>query len=478
MTKPEPERLAAGAEQAGLAPVDEGGLPAPQRHWAVLVILLGLGLAVLDGSVVTLALPTIAAELGIAESATIWLISANQLALLCLLLPVASLGYQIGYKRMYLIGVAAFALSAVLCVLAQDLWTLILGRALQGAFSATLMTSTTVLMRRTYPFSLLGQGIAMNALVVGTASVAGPSVAALLLSLLSWHWLFGISIPFGALVVWLGLRHLPPDPVGEQHDRVNWLDVVLNISTFGLFFWGFKLLAEEVASGGLAAQWLQPAMLMLLGALVGYVYVQRQRRQAEPILPLDLLRIRLFSLSVGSSVSAFAAQMISLITLPFLLLVILQRSTLQTGLLISVWPLASVLTAPVAGRLIGTFSSARLGLAGMLLLALGQLLLALMPADVSPADMAWRLAICGVGFALFQSPNNHTIITSAPASRSGAAGGMLSGARLTGQSLGAALAAGIFALFPPTVSGSGPQWCFAVATGFAVAAALLSNARE
>lgn len=470
--------VALASRPSGSEACNEGGLPAPQRFWSVLVILLALGMVVLDGSLITMALPTIARDLGIAESSIIWLISSYQIAVLCLLLPAASLGDRLGHKRLYLWGIAAFGTAAILCVLAESLWMLVLGRTLQGAFSAAVMTANTVLLRRTYPLSQLGRGISLNALVVGTAAVAGPSFAALMLSVFSWHWLFGITIPLSVLVVWLGLRFLPPDPPPQPHETVRWLDVLLNISMFALLFWGFKVLAEEVAVQGMGAHWLTPGLLMLVGAVVGVVYVRRQRSLHEPLLPLDLLRIPVFALSVGSSLTAFAAQMMGFIALPFLLLVILERGALEAGILVSVWPLASVATAPISGRLIGRYSSATLGGIGMVLFALGLLMLALMPAQVGFWNMAWRLALCGVGFALFQSPNNHTIVTSAPAHRTGAAGGMLSGARLTGQSLGAALAAGIFALFPPTSSALGSPWSFAIATAFALLAAALSMARK
>ena len=454
------------------------GLPMPARFWSVLVILLGLGMCVLDGSLVLMILPAIAKGLQISDAETIWIISGYQVALLCLMLPIASLGEKLGQKKIYLIGVAAFSAAALIAVFSQNLLWLVLGRTLQGVFSATIMTSTAVLMRRTYPASILGRGIALNALVVGSASVAGPAVASVLMMVFSWQWLFALPIPFAFAIVWLGLRYLPNDPKHLANEPISWLDVLLNIGMFGLVFWGFKMFASQIAKSDLGAgHWMGPVGLMAAGIAVGVFYVHRQKRMEHPMLPLDLLRIPVFSLSVCASVSAFAAQMLSFVALPFLLLVSRQLTGLEAAIMISIWPLASVATAPISGRLIGKFSSATLGFVGMMVFALGLFCMALLPEHASHVNTGWRLVICGIGFALFQSPNNHTIITSGPIARTGAAGGMLSGSRLTGQAIGAAIAAGVFVWYPPAINERGLVICFAGSVAFAVVAAFFSLSR-
>ena len=195
-----------------------------------------------------------------------------------------------------------------------------------------------------------------------------------------------------------------------------------------------------------------------------------------PLFPLDLLRIPVFALSMASSVGAFAAQTLAYVALPFLLLESFGRTPLQAGLLITAWPLAIVLVAPLAGRLIGRYPDGLLGGVGLAIFASGVALLALLPAQPSDLDMVWRMALCGAGFALFQSPNNHTIVTTAPLERSGAASGMLGTARLTGQTLGAILLAAIFGVWPPS-SGQGEMWAMWLAAGFAALAAVSSTLR-
>jgi DHA2 family multidrug resistance protein-like MFS transporter len=168
--------------------------------------------------------------------------------------------------------------------------------------------------------------------------------------------------------------------------------------------------------------------------------------------------------------------MLAYIALPFLLLDTYGRSHLQAGLLITAWPLAIVAMGPIVGRLIGRVPDGLLGGIGLGLLATGLALLAVLPAQPSNADIAWRMAVCGLGFGLFQSPNNHTIVTSPPPHRSGAASGMLGTARLTGQTLAAVLLAGIFSVWSPH-DGRGPVIALTLAAACAAVAGVCSTLR-
>ncbi|GCL61782.1 MFS transporter [Pseudaquabacterium pictum] len=411
------------------------GLPTPARHWAMATVLLGIGLSVLDATMVTLALPGIVRDLRISESDGVWLLNAYQLAVLVLLLPLAMVGDLFGYRRVYLAGVALFALASLASVLATSATQLALARALLGAGAAGVFAVNAALVRLIYPARLLGRGIAINSAVVAVASVAGPAVAAGILSLASWHWLFALNVPIALGLLLLAWRSLPPNrspaPVGT---RIPWLDGLLNAAMFLLLFLGVQRL---VPHGQLPAAPTLAAGLIAAGVVVGVVYVRRQRRQAVPLLPVDLLAIPVFRLSMCTSVAAFGAQTLAAVALPFLLLDGLQRSAGQVGWLLAAWPAGTVLSAPLAGRLIGRVPSGLLGGIGLGLLALGLAGLALLPAHPSGLALAGWLGVCGIGFGLFQSPNNHTIVTSAPAHRSGGAAGMLGTARLTGQSIGA-----------------------------------------
>lgn len=472
--------VASAAEAAGGTAPD--GLPQPARLRAMLVIILGLTLSVLDISIVNLALPGIARELQADASSAIWIVNAYQLAALVLLLPLAALGDRLGYRRVYLVGMAVFTMASVGAMLATSLNGLILARALQGAGSAGIMSVNAAMVRLIYPRALLGRGVALNSLVVAGATMAGPSVAAAILSVASWPWLFALNLPLGIFTLWLGRRALPFNPAkaGGSGQPIALLDVALNIAMFTLIFIGVERLGVRVEgaaattaqAGGAATGWL----LLAAGLAVGVVFLRRQWPLAAPLFPVDLLRIPVFALSMGASVGAFCAQMLAFLALPFLFLEVQGRSHVEAGLLMTVWPLAIVLVAPIAGRLIGRIADGLLGGVGMAVFAAGLLLLAWQPAHAAAWDIAWRMALCGAGFALFQSPNNHTIVTTAPLHRSGAASGMLGTARLTGQTLGAVLLAGIFAVWTGH-DGRGESVALMVAAASAVLSGISGSLR-
>lgn len=457
----------------------QDGLPARERLPALLVIILGIVMAVLDGTIVNLALPDITRELNATPAQSIWVINAYQVATLALLLPLATLGDIVGYRRVYLAGMAVFTLASAACALADSLTTLALARVLQGLGAAGIMSVNTALVRLIYPKHLLGRGIAINSLVVATASVAGPSIAAGILSVGSWPWLFALNVPFGLLSLWLGRKALPQNTAKAEGLKLSPLDVLLNALMFGLVFLGVDGLGvrvEAVPGGAAAASLWLPLAELAAGIVIGVIYVRRQLAQPVPLFPLDLLRIPVFALSMGTSIGAFCAQTLAYVGLPFLLLGSYGFSHLQAGLLLTAWPLAIVVTSPVVGPLIGRYSGGLLGSMGMALLALGLVLLAVLPPQPSQLDIVWRMVLCGIGYGLFQSPNNHTIITSAPPHRSGGASGMLGTARLTGQTLGAVLLAMIFAMFDPQ-GGHGSFVALWLAAGFAALAGVCSGLR-
>lgn len=461
-----------GAER-GVAP---DGLPQPQRNIAMAVILLGLVLCVMDSTMMNMALPQVARQWQVDPAQTLWVVNANQIASLVLLLPLAALGDRMGYRRVYLWGMVVFGVASVGALLAPSLHWLIVARALQGLGAAGVLSVNASLVRLIYPRAQLGQGMALNSLTVALAFVAGPAVAAAVISLGDWRWLFALHLPMALMVSWLGMRALPrpvQSPAQAQQPPLSWLDAVLNMVMFAALFLGVDRLSHWQPDSSLwpAALWLA------LGVSVGAWYLRRQRQLVQPMFPLDLLRIPVFALSMCASIAAFCAQTMAFLALPFLLMEARGMPAGKAGLLISAWPLALAVAAPWVGRLIGRRSAAQLGAVGMALFAAGLWSLAALPEHAPPWDVVWRMALCGVGFAWFQSPNNFTIVTSAPFHRSGAASGMLGTARHVGQGLGAVLLAAAFMLWSKQ-PGQAEQYALAVSGCFAVLAGCFSLLRK
>jgi len=210
-------------------------------------------------------------------------------------------------------------------------------------------------------------------------------------------------------------------------------------------------------------------MVTLIG---GYFLCRRQVRMPVPLLPVDLLRLPIFALSAGTSICSFIAQTAAFIALPFSL----QRigfSAVDTGLLMTPWPLATAIVAPISGKLSDRYPAGLLGLLGLLAFGVALALLAVLPAGADVMDVVWRMVLAGAGFGLFQSPNNRTMQSSAPRERSGGASGMQSVARLLGQTTGAAFTAIAFSRFAPGGAGAA-LWLGAF---FSILGALVSAVR-
>ncbi len=439
------------------------GLPLPRRYWSMVTIIMVIAMSVLDSTIVNVALPSIARDFGVSAATSIWVINGYQIAILIAIIPLASLGEIVGYRRISQTGLIVFTIASLACAFAHTLLELTLARAVQGLGAAGMMSVNAALVRFTYPSRMLGRAIGINALVVATSAAVGPTLGSGVLAIADWRWLFFINVPIGIVAATIARFALP---YTERTPRpLNHAGVILHVATFGLLIAGLQSLAHEEAK--------LVAMLQIAAACVfGAMLVRHELYRKSPLLPFDLLRIPIFSLSLATSLCSFFAQMAAFVALPFEIQR-LGRSAVETGLLMTPWPVAIAIAAPIAGRLADRYPAAILGGIGLMTLSAGLALLAAFPADGTALDLMWRMALCGLGFGFFQSPNNRTLISSAPRSRSGAAGGMLSTVRLLGQTVGAAVVAVLFR----THMESGAKIALVASAVMALIAALFSLSR-
>jgi len=445
------------------APPRADGLPVPRRYWSIAAIILAVTMSALDTTIVNVALPSLAHDFHSSNAASVWVVNAYQVTILMALLPLASLGEIVGYRRIYQCGLGIFTVASLGCALAPSLTVLCIARVVQGFGAAGIMSVNPALIRFTYPSQMLGRGIGINAFTVATAGALGPTIAAAILSVTQWRWLFAVNVPIGIVAITIALYSLPENQRSER--SVNYAGAALQAATFGLLLTGLQSLARDSVT---FLTWAAIAG----GCLLSVILVRHEIDRAAPLIPFDLLRQRIFSLSVATSIGSFMAQMAGLIALPFEIQR-LGHSAAETGLLMTPWPVGVALAAPVAGRLADRYPAGILGSAGLLALATGLVLLALFPNTGSSTDLAWRMALCGLGFGFFQSPNNRTLLSSAPPARAGAAGGMLATARLLGQTSGAA---GVAILFRAS-SENGSNLALWAGAGIALAAAGVSVSR-
>lgn len=439
------------------------------NYIAVIAVLIVLIMTVLDVTVVNVALPVLAGEFGISDSYAVWIVTAYQLVITMLLLPMSSIGDRYSYRKCFLAGVTVFTLASAMCALSQSFGMIIAARALQGVGAAGVMGVNIALTRLIYPREVLGRGLALNAMVIAIATAAGPTIAGAILSVASWHWLFIINVPFGIVAFIMGKKLLPANPQKKTEGHFDILSAILNAVVFGLIFLSIGNFARK-------GDVLINTCMLVAGVVTGIFYVRRQLHMEAPMLPVDLFRIRLYSLSISTSVCSFIAQNLAMIALPFIFLNSYGFSEITTGLLMTPWPLATMIVSPLAARYVEHHNAGVTAACGMAVYALGVLLLMFVPdGDVTEWDIAWRMALCGVGFGLFQTPNNIVMVMATPVNRSGGAGGMQSTARLVGQTLGATFVTIIFALMSGVFVSV--HVCLWTALTFAVIAGLFSLSR-
>jgi len=395
-------------------------------------------------------------------SATVWIVNAYQVAIMLPLLPLASAGDIFGYRRVYLAGLALFGLASLGCALASSIEMLVFMRVIQGLGAAGVMSVNMALVRFIHPINRLGYGIGINAVIIAVSAAAGPTLASFILAIGSWPWLFAVKVPIAFLAFAVGLYVLPKTPrASHPFDVVSGL---LSAVTFGVLIFFIDASAHDAPPLLLAGEFV-------LMASAGFVLFQRQIAMPLPLLPIDLLRLPIFALSVGTSICSFLSQTLAFIAIPFHMQAI-GYSAVDTGLLMTPWPLATAVLAPIAGRLSDRYPAGLLGLIGLLAFAAGLTALVLLDGRTGTLDIVWRMALAGAGFGLYQSPNNRTMQASAPRRRSGGASGMQAMARLLGQTVGAALTAFAFARFV-----DGAVVAMWLAVGFAALGAIVSAIR-
>lgn len=438
-------------------------LDGPRRAVAVSAVLTAMSLVVLDAGMANVALPTMARSLHASPAAVVLVVTSYQTALVMALLPCAALGDSLGHRRVFAWGVALFVAASILCALAPSLPWLIGARFVQGLGGAAVMALGVALLRACVPPAMFGEAISWNALTVALASAASPAIGSLILVGLGWPWLFLVNLPLGATAL-LAARALPA--TGGTGRRIDALSVALNGVAFAALVIGAEILPRSPWPAG---------VLFVIAALALLTLVRRETPKPVPMIPLDLLRSRGLRISVIASVCCFTGQTAGLVALPFHLQHDLGQSPLDVGLYMTAWPLSVAATAMVAGRLSDRVSTIWLCAIGASCLATGLAAMAAWPPQADPVALIGFALVCGLGFGLFQTPNNRNIFLSAPAERSGAAGGMQGAARLTGQTAGAVLMTLLFATAP---TGAAPRIGLAIAAVLALAAGVVSALRS
>jgi len=450
------------ARQEGrAAPDDHAGLPKPRRLWAIIAISFGTSLLVIDGSIANVALPTIARDLGVSEAAVTNVVTVYQLVLVMLLLPFSSLGDRLGHRRLYQIGQALFMAASAACFFADNFVVLLLLRAVQGIGAAMALSVSAAMLRQIYPANRLGTGMGVNSVIVASSAALAPTLGGYIVGHLPWQTIFVAAAPMAIISLLLG-RALPePEP---QDRPSQWRSATLSALTMLLLVGGIQLGTHDALILGIVG--------FALGILALLFLIRRERHRDAPVFPVDLLAKPVIGLSALANFASFISAGALMLGLPFRLETGMGYEPQTVGLLLLPFPLTMLVVSPLAGWASDRIAATKLGVTGMTIAIVGLLLLATMPDQPGEWGIAWRLSLTAMGFGLFFSPNSRLLIGRAPRDRAAAAGGLLSTARLFGQTM----AAVVIGIVLASGMGLGPVPLY-VSCALAVLAALASLAR-
>ena len=407
----------------------------------LIALLCSVVTTVLESMAVSVALPAISRDFDVPAATVTWVMGASQLIIVALLLPMAALGEVAGYRRVLLFSLAAFSCASVVCKLAPSFPAIVEARMFQAVGSAGSMSLGFAMLRTVFSDTRLGAAIGLMAATVAVTSSLGPTISGVIISMAGWREVFGLMVATGLTALVIGAYAWPSAPPSGRR-----FDLASAVLVAGM------LVAALVVINGIANGWSVP---LLVAAALGFALaltavLARSRGAAAPVFPVDLLARPVFALSICASICAFTAQTLGFVLLPFYLVLGAGMTELQMAATLSVWPAATAILAPIVGRLADRLPAGPTGAAGLAVQAAGFFLLAQVDETMSALGIALRLAICGIGFAVFQTPNNRLIMLSAPRTRSGAASGSLSLARQFGRAIGTAISA--FALMAGPVA--------------------------
>jgi DHA2 family multidrug resistance protein-like MFS transporter len=395
----------------------------------------------IDASIANIALPTIGRELHVSPASIVWVASAYLLATTAALFAMASLGQSRGSTRVWGGGVALFTVGSLLCALSGTFALLIFARVLQGIGAAAIMSLSPALVRDIYPRAQLGHAFGMNAMFTSIAAAAGPTIGGLLLAVLPWQSLFAINIPI-ALIIYLCARDTLPNVAGTNA-TLEIPSIVTSAIGFSMLVYGFDGLARGDALPLVSAE------VLVGGATFGW-FARRQFTLAIPMISLDLFRLPRFSVAAQASFSGWSAWSIGFIALPFFLQIDAGMTPLQSGLLMTSWPIANAIVAPITGRFADRYAVGLIATAGLVVFTFALALYAYAVIHPSIALLLAAGVISGAGWGIFQTPNNREIMGSGPPEKGGSVSAIFASLRVAGQTFGASLAAILFASFAPS----------------------------
>jgi len=425
--------------------------PCPERSrpFVLAVAIVASGMAFIDGTIVTIALPALQTDFAVGFASLQWVVNAYALLLGGLILIGGGAGDRFGRRRILLVGVAIFAAASLACALAPTIGVLIGARAVKGIGAALLVPQSLAIIAAAFPKETRGRAIGIWAGASAITIAMGPPLGGILIDMLGWRSVFWINLPLSACAIWLALAHVPESRDESARGPLDWPGGLTSVAAFGFLAVGLTLFAES--SGAIAI----PAALLALGAVGLVLFLSTEARAATPLMPLSLFSNRVFSGANILTLFLYGALSAVLFMLPFDLIERRGLSATQVGL--TLLPFGAIVGT--LSRIAGDWADRR---GPRQPLVLGSVLLAAAAAGMALGIESYWLGVLvpvllmSFAMAMVAAPLTTAVMNAAPDAQSGAASGINNAvSRLAGLFAVAIVGAMASVVFFSTVDGAG-----------------------
>ncbi|MBO0445832.1 MFS transporter [Enterococcus ureilyticus] len=403
------------------------------RWWILVSVAMFTFMSTLDASIVNIALPTISKDMNVPMNQSEWIVSIYLMVVCSCLLLFGKIGDSLGKIKVYRIGTIIFTIGSLLCSFNQSLSFLLFARIVQGIGSSMTMATNSGIITEVFPFKERGRALGSIGAFVSLGSIAGPGIGGLILSQFSWPYIFWINVPIGILTILIGEKFLPKD-LTKSGKKVD----LLGFSLFAIFimtFFGSIFIGQEIGFNATLS-------ILLFGfALLSFIiFILVEKRVSMPLITFSIFKNNVFTMSLLTAVLIFSSNFFVNVVIPFYLQNARGLPASKAGLLMMVFPLLMVVGSPVSGFLTDKIGTKLLTFSGLILLSITSLMYMFLNQGTPLWYYILATGIMGLGNALFQSPNNTTVMSSVSKENLGVAGSMNSFARNLGMVLGIALA--------------------------------------
>jgi len=389
------------------------------RKWLILInISISIFMATLDGSIVNIALPTMSEQLSSSISSIQWVVNAYLLAISVLLLVWGKLADIYGKKKIFMMGFIIFSVGSGLCGFSNSLLMLVISRVIQAVGASSMMALSQGIVTNVFPPGERGRAFGITGASVAIGSLTGPTLGGLLVKAFGWHSIFLVNIPIGIIGILCTYFLIPEIKEEPEHKAFDVLGAFLFAGSVLLLFMSFLFLQDQKVSQTVFA-------IMLIAALVLMIaFIVHERRVSYPLLNFGLFKIKIFLLGISTGFLSYVSLNTTLYFMPFYFVYILKFTTLKAGLLMSAYPLMTALISPFSGWLSDKISYRPLTVIGLTINVAVLFTISTFGTSTSIVQIVLFMALLGIGSAIFQSPNNSSVMGSVPKNELGSAGGV------------------------------------------------------